>query len=70
MNTTVPVIARTVSDVPNQPKTPMHSIRCPDELWNAGKAAAEELDTTITAELQKSLRNLVKRAEKKRAELT
>ena len=57
----------TVPAVPNQPKTPMHSFRCPDDLWQAAKAASEELgNTTITAELQRALRNLVKRAEKKR----
>lgn len=59
------MVLTTVSGVPNQPKTPMHSIRCPDELWDAGKAAAEQLDTTITAELQKALKNLIKRAERK-----
>jgi hypothetical protein len=52
--------------VANQPKTPMHSFRCPDELWAAAKAASEQMGTTITAELQRSLKSLVKRAEKKR----
>ena len=56
----------TVPAVPNQPKTPMHSFRCPHDLWRAAYAASKELDTTITAELQRALRNLVKRAEKKR----
>lgn len=56
---------RTVRTVPNQPKTPMHSFRCPDNLWHAAKAASDELDTTITAELQRALKNLVKRAERK-----
>ena len=57
---------RRFRSVPNQPKTPMHSFRCPDELWDAAKDASGELGTTITAELQRALRNLVKRAEKKR----
>lgn len=54
--------------MPNQPKTPMHSFRCPDELWDAAKAASKDLDTTITAELQRSLKNLIKRAEKRAAQ--
>lgn len=46
----------------------MHSFRCPDELWDAAKAASKDLDTTITAELQRSLKNLIKRAEKRAAQ--
>lgn len=58
---------RRLRGVPNQPKTPMHSFRCPDELWDAAKEATAVLgNTTITAELQRALKNLVKRAEKKR----
>lgn len=59
-----------VTGVPNQPKqgTRTHTFRCSDELWAAALAAAPELGTSVPAEIQRSLRNLVKRAEKKRAE--
>lgn len=59
-----------VPDVPNQPKpnSRTHTFRCSDELWAASRAAAEQLGTSVPAEIQKSLRNLVKRAEKRAAQ--
>lgn len=56
-----------VSDVPNQPKpnSRTHTFRCSDELWAASRAAADQLGTSVPVEIQKSLRNLVKRAEKR-----
>lgn len=47
--------------VPNQPKTPMHSFRCPDELWDAAKAKADERGETVTDVLRKALERYVKR---------
>lgn len=38
----------------------------PQEEWEAALAASKELNTTVTAECRKALRNMVKRAEKKR----
>lgn len=52
----------TVHRVPNAPKTPMHSFRCPDELWEAAKVKAAEKDETLTDVLRKALERYVKRA--------
>ena len=49
----------TIDLVPNQPKTPMHSFRCDDELWEAGKAAAARQGTTLAAVLRDAIRELV-----------
>ncbi len=51
----------TVRRVPNAPKTPMHSFRCPDELWEAAKKKADEKGETLTEVLRKSLERYVKR---------
>lgn len=57
-----------VRRVPNQPKTPMHSFRCPDALWESAKAAADEAGVTLTDVLQQALVAFVKRAEKSRGQ--
>lgn len=51
----------TVQRVPNQPKTPMHSFRCNDELWEAAKATAAKRDETVADVLRKALERYVKR---------
>lgn len=51
----------TVSRVPNQPKTPMHSFRCPDELWEAAKATADKRGESVAEVLRKTLERYVKR---------
>lgn len=33
---------------PNQPKTPLRSVRVPDALWNAAKARAAQDGRTVT----------------------
>lgn len=45
---------------PNQPKTPLHSFRCDDELWNAVKERAREHDETIADVLRRALANYMK----------
>lgn len=35
--------------MPNQPKTPLHSMRIPDHIWEAVKARSEREGTSITA---------------------
>ena len=50
---------------PNQPKTPMHSFRCPDELWEKGKAAAEANDETLADVLRRSIERYVARTNRK-----
>lgn len=47
--------------VPNQPKTPLHSFRCPDDLWDAAKAKAEERGEVWSEELRKMVERYVKR---------
>lgn len=51
----------TVQPVPNKPKTPLHSFRCPDELWEAAKAKAEERGENWSEELRKMVERYVKR---------
>lgn len=51
----------TVRSVPNKPKTPLHSFRCPDELWDAAKAKAEERGDNLSEELRKMVERYVKR---------
>lgn len=40
---------------PNQPKTPLHSFRCDDDLWNAAKGRARQHDETIADVLRRAL---------------
>lgn len=49
-----------VARVPNQPKTPLHSFRVDDELWEAAKARAEERGETLADALRKFLRRYTK----------
>lgn len=51
----------TVQRVPNQPKTPMHSFRCSDELWEAAKVTAAKREETVADVLRKALERYVKR---------
>lgn len=50
----------TVRRVPNQPKTPLHSFRCPDELWQSAKDAAAANDEVLAEVLRKYLERYVK----------
>lgn len=54
--------------MPNQPRPENRArpIRVEDDLWAAAKAAAAELDTTVSAEVRDGLRRLVRRAERHR----
>lgn len=45
---------------PNSPKTPMHSFRVEDELWEAAKKRAVERGETLTEALRKFLRRYSK----------
>lgn len=40
---------------PNQPRTPIHSVRIDHELWNAAKTKAEAEDRTITDVIREML---------------
>lgn len=46
---------------PNQPKTPLHSFRCDDELWNAVKERARDHNETIADVLRRALTNYMKK---------
>lgn len=54
------VMTPRLSPMPNKPKTPMHSFRCEDELWEAAKERAEERGETLTEALRKFLRRYTK----------
>lgn len=48
-------------DVPNQPKTPLHSFRISDEEWKAAQAAAARRGENFSEELRKMVRRYAKR---------
>lgn len=50
----------TMPPVPNKPKTPLHSFRVEDALWEAAKARAEERGETLSDALRKFLRRYAK----------
>lgn len=52
--------AAVIAPMPNKPKTPMHSFRVEDELWEAAKKRAEERGETLTEALRKFLRRYTK----------
>lgn len=49
----------TITDVPNQPKTPQRSIRIPDDEWAAAREAAEREGTTVSDVVRAALRRYV-----------
>lgn len=46
---------------PNKPKTPLHSFRVTDELWNAAKEKARAEGTTIADVLRDALEKYLKK---------
>lgn len=50
-----------MTPVPNRPKTPIHSFRCEDDLWDSAKEAAEANGETLTAVLRRALQRYAKR---------
>lgn len=49
--------ATRIDRVPNQPKTPMRSFRCDDELWDQVKEYAVATETNNTAVVVLALRD-------------
>lgn len=45
---------------PNQPKTPKHGIRVPDELWQAALRKAQDEGTTLTEVIIDALRRFLR----------
>lgn len=50
--------------MPNQPKTPQHSFRVDDELWDHARAVARANGETVADVLRAGLRRYVARAER------
>lgn len=45
---------------PNQPKTPVRTVRIPDELWEALRIRADERGETVTDVILRALRLYVR----------
>ncbi len=45
--TTLAIASTNVADVPKRPPLRMHCFRCPEDIWERGKAAAEINDETL-----------------------
>ena len=54
----------TLGRVPNQPKTPLHSFRVEDKLWNAARDLARENGETIADVLRAALERYVKKGKR------
>lgn len=52
--------APSVRRVPNQPATPKHGVRVPDELWQAAKRAAADNGETVTDVIRRALERYVR----------
>lgn len=52
--------------MPNQPKTPMHSLRVDDALWQAAKAAAAANGETLADVVRRALAGYVRRSKEKK----
>lgn len=46
--------------VPNQPKTPKHGVRVPDDLWQAVKIKAKKQGETITDVIIRALKRYLR----------
>jgi hypothetical protein len=54
--------AYTIAMVPNKPKTPMHPIRIPEELWVAARQVANARGESVSDVVRRALRDYVMRA--------
>jgi hypothetical protein len=57
-----------ISPVPNQPKTPVHSLRVDDDIWRAAQAKAEAEGRTLTAVIVAYLKRYVSAPPRKKPE--
>ncbi len=48
-----------ISPMPNQPKTPVHSLRVDDDIWRAAQAKAEAEGRTVTGVIVAYLKRYV-----------
>ena len=49
-----------IGTVPNQPKTPMRSLRVPDDEWHAAQREAKRRGETVTDAIRRALRDYAK----------
>jgi hypothetical protein len=49
-----------MAKVPNQPKTPNHTIRADQDLWDAARDKAHDEGTTITAVIVEALKRYLR----------
>ena len=52
-------VTESIGVVPNQPKTPMRSLRVPDDLWGPAMAEAKRRGETLTDAIRRALREYV-----------
>lgn len=57
-----------ISDVPNQPKTPLRSLRVSEQEWESWKWAAEKEGMTLADFVRDAANNRVKRVIRKHQE--
>lgn len=51
--------APSVPRVPNQPRTPKHGVRIPQDLWDAAKRVAADRGETLTDVIIRALKRYV-----------
>ena len=51
----------TLTSVPNQPKTPQRTVRVPDHIWHAAKAAADARGETLSDVIRRALEQYIKK---------
>jgi hypothetical protein len=56
-----------LSRVPNQPKTPQHSVRAPQDEWDEWAALADAEGLPLSEVIRREMRRYAKREQKKRA---
>ena len=50
----------TVGRVPNQPKTPLRSVRIPDDLWQAAQTRAAERGESVSDVIRRALERYIR----------
>lgn len=46
--------------MPNQPRTPIHTVRIDPDLWNAAREEANRRGETVSDAIRRSLRRYIK----------
>lgn len=53
---------------PNHPKTPLRSVRVPDDLWHAAQSAAAENGEALSDVIRAALDQYVRRTSRKKTD--